>query len=198
MKALLPALALAVPVFVFPALADPLDDQAIAVFSGGYADACMSAFLEDGSLIQPPERFSMLSASSWGDDPVPMEIWLFRCNIGAYNTQSVLVGHSESNGVMPLTLARPDLDIVNEVPDDISSPVREIRIVGWSASPFVVNAELDTATGELHEAAFWRGIGDASSTGVWRLVDEAFRMQRYDVDASYDGEINPETLVQFD
>lgn len=193
MKALFPAL-----LFALPAVADPLDDQATAVFSASYAEACMSAFLEDGRLIEPPERFSMLSAVSWGDAPVPMEIWRFRCNVGAYNTQFVLIAHSDSNGIMPLTLARPDLDIIHEIPGDFDSPVKEVRIVGWSASAFVVNADLDAEQAELREYALWRGIGDASSTTVWRLVDEAFRLQRHDVDASYDGEINPATLVQFD
>jgi hypothetical protein len=193
MKALLPALLLALPAF-----ADPLDDRASAVFSASYAEACMGAFLEDGSLIEVPERVSMLSAVTWGGAPVPVEIWRFRCNIGAYNTQSVLIAHSDSNGIMPLMLARPDIDIIHEIPGDFDSPVKEVRIVGWSSSPFVVNADLDADQAELREHAFWRGLGDASSTTVWRLVDEAFRLQRHDVDATYDGEINPETLVQFD
>ena len=99
---------------------------------------------------------------------------------------------------MPLSLARPDLDIIHEDPEDFASPVSEIRIIGWSASPFVINAQMDPEAGELYEHAFWRGIGDASSTVVWQLVDEAFRIRRFDVDATYDGEINPETLVAFD
>ena len=193
MKALLPVLLLAAP-----AAAGTLDDRATAVFATGYADACMSAFLEDGSLIEAPQRFSMRSVASWTDDPEPMEVWLFRCNIGAYNVQSVVIAHSEANGVMPLSFARPDLDIVHEDPEDFDSPVSEIRITGWSASPFVVNAHLDPELGELHEYAFWRGIGDASSMAVWQMVDETFRIRRYDVDATYDGEINPVTLVRFD
>lgn len=193
MKALLPALVLALP-----AAADPLDDRAIAVFSTAYADACLSAFLEDGALIEAPARFSMISASTWNDEPAATEVWLFRCNLGAYNMQSVLIGWTEPDGVRPLSVARPDLDIVHEVPGDFDSPVVDVRIVGWSASAHVVNAEVDAGAGLLHEHAYWRGIGDASSSATWRLVDGEFRLLRYAADATYDGEINPVTLVQFD
>lgn len=190
---ILPLLALSTP-----AASDELDDRAIAVFSAAFADTCFSAFLEDGSLIEPPERVTLLSPMSYDDVALPVEVWLFRCNIGAYNLQSVVIGHSESEGLGLLTFARPDLDIVLDDPDDLESAVRDVRIVGWSASPIVVNAEIDRARGELRETGYWRGMGDASSTAVWRLVDLSFRLERYDVDATYDGEVNPTTIVQFD
>lgn len=189
----LPTLAAAMP-----AHADALDARAVAVFSAAYADSCYSAFLEDGSLIEPPQRFALSAPQTHADAPVPMDLWLFRCNVGSYNVQSVLLGHSDANGVTPLWLARPDLDIVPEDPADPAGAVREVRIVGWTASAVVVNAEIDAARGELREVGYWRGIGDASSTAVWRLVDEGFRLVRYDVDPTYDGAVNPVTLVQFD
>jgi hypothetical protein len=190
---ILPALALAAP-----ALADDLDARATAVFSAAFADSCFSAFLEDGSLITPPERVSLSSPMTYGEAPVPMELWLFRCNIGSYNVQSVVIGYSEAEGVGVLSFARPDLDIVLEDPDNLDSAVREVRIVGWSASPVVVNAEIDAATGEMREIGYWRGVGDASSAAVWRLADQSFRLVRYDVDPTYDGAVNPTTLWQID
>lgn len=194
----LPALILLSLALVAPALADTLDDRATAVFSAAFADTCNSAFREDGSLLEPPQRFSLTSPLTYDDATVPMDLWLFRCNIGAYNTQSVLIGHSEAEGLTPLALARPDLEIVLEDPNNLDSAVREVRIVGWSASAILVNAEIDTARGELRELGYWRGIGDASSTAVWRLVDESFRLVRYDVDPTYDGVVNPTTLVRFE
>jgi hypothetical protein len=190
---ILPALALTTP-----AVADALDERATAVFSAAFVDVCSSAFLEDGSLIEPPERVSLSSPMTFEDAPVAMEVWLFRCNIGAYNIQSVVIGYSETEGLGVLSFARPDLDIVLEDPDNLDSAVREVRIVGWSASPIVVNAEIDTTRGELREIGYWRGIGDASSAAVWRLVDQGFRLVRYDVDPTYDGEVNPTTIVQVD
>lgn len=185
-------------VLAAPAHADALDDQAAAAFTAAYADTCNGAFLEDGALIDRPQRFALSSRSSYDDAIVPMQVWLFRCNIGAYNVQSVLFGFSEAEGVTPLPLARPDLDIILEDPDDLDSAVREVRIVGWSASAIVVNAEVDAASGELRETGYWRGLGDASSSGVWRLVDEGFRLVRYDVDPTYDSAVNPVAVVQFE
>lgn len=190
--------ALALLLLAAPAVADGLDDRAQEVFAAAYADACDGAFLENGDLIEPPERVTMLSPVDWDEAPVPVELWLFRCSIGAYNVQSVLIARTESYGVFPAALARPDLDIVLEDPADLSSDVREVRIAGWSASPFLFNAELDPASGEVRETALWRGMGDAASTAVWRVVNEELRLVRYDVDATYDGEVTPETLVLFD
>lgn len=193
MRYVLPALLLATPAF-----ADALDERATAVFASAYDEACNGAFLEDGGLIEQPQRFSMLSPVSWDDEPVPVELWMFRCNLGAYNVQSVLVARTEADGLHPIALARPDIDIVLEDPADHDSAVKELRVVGWSASPFVFNAEVDVARGELRETVWWRGLGDASSSAVWRLVDESFRLVRQEVDPTYDGEINPSTVVQFD
>ena len=180
------------------ALADELDDRATAVFSASFADSCFSAFLDDGSLITPPERVSLSSPMTYENAPVPMVLWLFRCNIGSYNVQSVVIGHSETEGVGVMSFARPDLEIVLEDPENFESAVRDVRIIGWSASSVVVNAEIDGTRGELRETGYWRGVGDASSSAVWRLVDQAFRLVRYDVDPTYDGAVNPTTLFDFD
>ena len=34
-------------------------------------------------------------------------------------------------------------------------------------------------------------------TGTWLFRDGAFSLVQYDVDASYDGEINPETVLDY-
>lgn len=170
---------------------------AVAAFSGGFASYCSAAFLEDGGLIEPPVRHDMVSPVTWGGDPVPVTLWEFRCNIGAYNVQTVFLKDSESEGLVPLSFARPDLDVVLEDPENYEGPVKEVRIAGYSANPYVVNATVDAAAGTISEYSAWRGIGDASSAAVWTLVDEGFRLTRFDVDPTYDGEVTPKTLVSF-
>lgn len=192
MKRLLPLILLA-----SPALADDLDARATAVFSQAFAELCTGAFLEDGRLIEPPQRYDVMAPSSY-DQPAPVVLWQFRCNIGAYNVQSVFLAHTEYSGIVPLSFARPDLDVVLEDPENYEGPVKEIRIPGWSASPVVVNGSFDPATGRLTATGLWRGIGDASDTAVWGLIDEGFRLLRFEVDATYDGQVNPETLVSFE
>ncbi|WP_342587146.1 DUF1176 domain-containing protein [Kumtagia ephedrae] len=61
----------------------------------------------------------------------------------------------------------------------------------------LVNSFYDDASKSITSAAKWRGVGDASSSGTWMFRDGTFTLVRYDVDASYDGEINPETVLDF-
>lgn len=181
-----------------PLAADALDDQARAVFKAAFAEACSPAFQEDGSLIDPPQRYKAKAAVSYGGEPQPVTLWEFTCNMGAYNVQSVVLMRTEFYGITPLAFARPDLTMVYEVPDDPESKVTEVKIAGWSASPFLTNGGYDPDKGEFSEYSKWRGIGDASSVGRWKLVDEGARLVTYEVDATYDEEINPETLVSFE
>jgi hypothetical protein len=60
--------------------------------------------------------------------------------------------------------------------------------------PTIANAEVDAASGTIRSTGYWRGIGDASSVGEWRLIEGDFVLVKYDVDASYDGEINLRTV----
>jgi hypothetical protein len=58
----------------------------------------------------------------------------------------------------------------------------------------LTNSSYDEATKSIMSNAKWRGVGDASSAGTWIFRDGEFALVRYDVDASYDGEINPEPV----
>lgn len=194
MRRLVTAACLALCLPALPIRADDLDAQATAAFSDGFQGACSGAFLEDGSLIEPPQRFEVTMPVTYSD-PERAVLWLFRCNIGAYNVQAVPLLWTEYDGIRPAPVTRPDLQVINEVPDDYESPVKEVRILGWSASTMVVNPEFDAASQTLRATGYWRGMGDASDSSVWRLVDGAFRLVRFDVDASYDGEINPTNLL---
>lgn len=190
------ALALPFCLMASPLAADPLDDQATAAFKAAFAEACTAAFAEDGSLLEPPLRYEAKSAASYGE-PQPVTLWEFTCSMGAYNLQTVVLMRTEFSGITPLAFARPDVTMIHEVPDDPESKVIEMRIVGYSSSPYLTNGGFDPAKGEFSEYSKWRGLGDASSVGRWTLMEEGARLLAYEVDASYDEEINPETVVSF-
>jgi hypothetical protein len=44
----------------------------------------------------------------------------------------------------------------------------------------------------------WRGLGDASDSGTWLFRNGDFALVRYEVDASHDGEINPDTVLDYE
>ncbi|NGM44896.1 hypothetical protein G5B31_05040 [Rhodobacter sp. SGA-6-6] len=195
-----PALPCLLAVLAPAALADPLpdslNDRAVAAFSAAFADSCMAAFAEDGSLIEPPRRFDV--TMPWSvTEPEQVTLWQFRCNIGAYNLTDVFLLRTEFDGIVPLALAQPAVAPVNEDPEDFESPVREITVTGWTARSFVVNGSFDPATGLLSATGYWRGIGDAYDAGAWVLRDGGFQLRHYEVDASYDGEARPQLVMDF-
>jgi hypothetical protein len=60
-----------------------------------------------------------------------------------------------------------------------------------------VNSSFDEASQTITSASKWRGVGDASDSGTWIFRNGEFTLVKYDVDASYDGEVNPETVLDF-
>ena len=61
-----------------------------------------------------------------------------------------------------------------------------------------MNSGYDEDTKTITSYSKWRGVGDASSAGTWIFRNGEFALVKYEVDASYDGEINPETVIDFD
>jgi hypothetical protein len=121
-------------------------------------------------------------------------LWQFICDIAAYNAQSVWFAQDEW-ALAPLAFAEPDLRVNYTIADDVDSGLKDVSIVGWRASNMLSNSAFDPATMTMTAGALWRGIGDASDSGVWRLVEGRFILIRYEADASYDGEINPTVIL---
>ena len=75
--------------------------------------------------------------------------------------------------------------------------VDSINIIGYLAADRLVNSAFDEATLSIASHSLWRGVGDASSSGLWIFRDGDFTLVKYEVDASYDGEINPQTVLDY-
>jgi hypothetical protein len=133
------------------------------------------------------------------DEQPEREARLFRfyCTTGAYNEVHVYYQYDEDGGLRELQFATPDLDIRYEN-DDSEGKVESISIIGYQADEKLVNSSYDEAGQAITSAPKWRGVGDASSTGTWIFRNGRFTLVKYDVDASYDGEINPQTVLDFD
>lgn len=114
------------------------------------------------------------------------------CNYGAYNFGSIFFIETEFDGLLPLHFAEPVLDI--DYADDNSEVVRSVTVAGFTATYSLVNALFDEETRTINSFSKWRGIGDASSSGRWAFRDGGFMLTGFAVDASYDGEITPETV----
>jgi hypothetical protein len=57
-------------------------------------------------------------------------------------------------------------------------------------------AGFDPATQTIHSFVKWRGLGDASESGVWVFENGEFSLDAFEVDPTFDGEINPLPLIE--
>src|SRR5690606_16655721 len=121
----------------------------------------------------------------------------FFCYRGAYNESHVYYLADEHGDVQQLQFARPELDIRYQ-DDDTEKPVESIRIDGYGARADLVNSDYDGETLTISECSKWRGLGAASSSGRWQFRQGAFRLVHFEVDASYDGQTDSETVVDYE
>lgn len=136
---------------------------------------------------------------TWSSDAAPEEVTLIRifCMAGAYNITHAWYVQRANEGLTPLAFAQPVVTAKYENDDSLEGALEGVTITGMGAVTTLVNSDFDPETKTISATALWRGIGDASAMGVWSFTDGTFALARYDVDASYDEEMNPETLVDY-
>lgn len=164
------------------------------LFSLAFTEPC-SAAIDGGYGGIEPQVFDFTFRDSYDEPDAPeraFRLYQFTCFGGAYNLSSVFYGWEAVSGLQPLSFASPTVKPTYE--DLESNPdgtLVGLQVTGMRGDFLVTNAEVDQATGTIAATGYWRGIGDASSTGVWQLLDGEYTLVTYDVDASYDGEVNP-------
>lgn len=155
-----------------------------------------------GTDFGPDDRFQSWTFNylpSWDLEGEPEEVTLFRvwCMSGAYNVSHSYYILREFEGLMPVAFAAPSIKIRYENEDDIDSPLLGVDVTGMIGQTVLVNSHFDPETLNISSHSYWRGIGDASSVGIWTFRDGEFALVHYEVDASYDGEVNLETIVDY-
>lgn len=190
------ATALLASAFALPLAAQekPNDAAAQAVFQSAFGTVCEQAITQaDRFAENAMQRFDVTPPSRWGE-PQRAVIWKMPCMMGAYNLSHIYLIWTEYEGIQPLSFAAPSLEITYEDPEDSNSALRAVKISGWTANHLVVSSEFDPLSLTVSEFSAWRGLGDASSSAIWRMEDNGFILVEYNVDASYDGESNPERV----
>jgi hypothetical protein len=180
-----------------PDRADSVVEKAMEAFTTLHASQCSSALPDRTS--GPPEAYSISFRRAGSPDDAPestARLFRFPCGMGAYNESHVYYLHDEVEGLRELQFATPELDIRYE--GDSEDKVESVTIMGYRAEAELLNSFYDEATRAITSSSKWRGLGDASSGGTWLFRDGMFTLVKYEVDASYDEEINPETVLDFD
>jgi hypothetical protein len=118
----------------------------------------------------------------------------FPCDSGAYNTSELYFTWQKDVGFEPLTFAMPDLDFTYE--DDESTKLKAATLRGFVTEARLVNSEFDATAGRIAMYSKWRGLGDASSNGSWVFREGRFVLDAYEVDPTYNGEMDAISVVR--
>lgn len=190
------AAAAALAASALPATADEYRDAVVAMFAAQQENYCDTLMRGPEDMPEPiVNTLTYRYIYDSPDDPArEMTLYDFECTIGAYNVGHVFYTADEYGEIAQVHFATPAFDVINEDPDNYDSPVKEIRLKGFTAYQTLVFPEFDPETQSITNHSYWRGLGDASSSGTWEFQSGDFVLTEYWVDASYDDQINPERI----
>lgn len=136
---------------------------------------------------------------AWSADAEPEEVTLIRiwCMAGAYNVTHAYYLMRPNEGLTPHAFATPSFEASYENDDSLEGDLTGIEVTGINATHLLTNSEFDPEAKVITSHALWRGVGDASSSGTWFFDDGEFSLVLFEIDASYDGEVNPEKVVDY-
>jgi hypothetical protein len=177
-----------------PPKKDTALEQAKKAFLATYGDQCDKQFLAD-----EPTVFSIKykdKDAAPGDPDKETRLFHFSCSAAAYNESSIYYMTDEVSGVQQLQFAEPEMDI-RYVNNDSEGKVEAMHIIGFHTTGWATNSDYDAETKTITTFDKWRGVGDASDSGTYLFRNGNFSLVQYDVDASYDGEENPQTVVDY-
>ena len=169
------------------------------VFASAFASRCEGRDRENMGEEGQPRSFDIAFRYMHETDNDPLrtaQLFRFACNVGAYNVSHVYLMTDGETGIEPVYFTVPELDIRYE-DDDLERPVQAITQIGLITRAELVNSDYDPATQAITSFEKWRGVGDASASGRWIFRYGAFSLVEYDVDPTYDGEVNPQTIINF-
>jgi hypothetical protein len=169
-------------------------EQAKALFAATHAEECAAASIGSSAAPAEPDLYTIKYPTS---DGVELEARLFRffCSMAAYNEDHFYY-LADNGGVSEVSFAAPELDIHYEN-GDTEGKVEAVNVIGFRSDGRLPNSFYHEESLTISSHAKWRGVGDASAGGTWLFRDGEFTLVKYDVDASYDGEINPEAILDY-
>lgn len=185
---------LAAPAFAETTQRD-LDAWASEMFAATYGEACMMGPDDHLSDRREMERHDFGYTPEFGT-PQTVTVYRFFCYQGAYNIQHAFLIHKDFYGMQPLTFAAPRFETIFE-DDDEEKALLDVMVTGMTTYAILTNSEIDPETGDIVNHSYWRGLGDASSSGRWVLEGDEYHLVSFDVDPTYDGEINPVRLLDY-
>ena len=181
--------------------AAPVDwtSRAAEAYMATYRETCAPQDEADKLELRKPDihELNYRENSDEADQPDrTVSVYRFFCTRAAYNETHVYFIKNAFDEIQPLAFAEPAIHVDYEN-EDSEGKVLAIKIIGMESHNQLVNSDIDPAKKAVTSFSKWRGVGDASSSGVWIFKAGSFVLSTYEVDASYDGEINPKTVLDY-
>jgi hypothetical protein len=173
--------------------------RAMEAYTATYREACAPQDETDKLELRKPDVHELKYRESSDEADQPdriVTVYRFFCTRAAYNESHVYFMKNTFEELQPLAFAEPTIHVEYEN-EDSEGKVLAVKIIGLESHNQLVNSEIDAVKKVVTSYSKWRGVGDASSSGRWILKNGNFVLSTYDVDASYDGEINPKTVLDY-
>jgi Protein of unknown function (DUF1176) len=173
--------------------------RAAEAYMATYRETCAPQDEADKLELRKPDihEFKYRESSDEADQPDrTVTVYRFFCTRAAYNETHVYFMKNSFEELQPLAFAEPAIHVDYEN-EDSEGKVLAVKIIGMESHNQLVNSEIDPAKKAVTSFSKWRGVGDASSSGIWIFKDGSFVLSTFEVDASYDGEINPKTVLDY-
>jgi hypothetical protein len=179
---------------------DTVRETVEAAFKATYGSTCQTLAPEAEPGAADPQITELTyrdAAQEASEADRKARLFRFDCVYGAYNSNEVYYLANDIDGVRQLQFAEPELEIHYEG-NDPEGKLEGINVIGYQTTDMLVNSAYDAETHTIRSLNKWRGVGDASSAGTYLFRSGTFTLTKYEVDASYDGEINPEAVLDYD
>lgn len=192
-----------VPDSAFTTTADgtpPAAELVARLFALSFAEQCSWGLSGDPEMLTP-KTYDLSYRYDFDAADTPdrsLRIYRLFCGSGAYNLQHVYMSWTADDGIRVLNFAQPTFVATQADPDNPDSALTGITLTGQSATSVLINSVVDPKTGTISSQSCWRGLCDASSIGIWVLDGPEYRLQRFLVDPTYDGEMNHIELINYE
>jgi len=200
------SVSLCLPLLAAPALADDADTAAIAA-ARAFMLGALPGECDETSPFGDAEGFADVAiALSWkpdwagADDPDSFAtLYQLFCMAGAYNVVQAYVFKPENGDLSLITFAEPAYTIDYIDGDETQTELKHPpQVTGFSTTATLVNSGFDTETQTLSSSAKWRGLGDAWSAGTWAFAGGRFVLKRYEIDPTYEANLDSASDAQMD
>jgi len=139
------------------------------------------------------DTYSFTDASANGTAGGTYTLYQVQCSLAAYNTSQRYFLQDQYGAILQIALATPIVKTTYADPQEMAQ-VKTISVSSYSSETEISNSSFDPQTQTLTASHKWRGVGDASESGTWVFEGGRFVLQRYEMDPTFDGEINVITV----